>query len=204
MSKTPASWPTRYRVSVSSKAVPPVICVIDASALIHLKREVGLDEQWELLMRMHGLVVDGALAFPRQVHKELSVAKYPDAPGAWAGAANKVVWHPQPSDDTMSRVLEVASQLVEVNLTPDREVADPYVAAMALELTERHPSSRVVVVTDDVVDRMPLKISLRTGCERLSLQQCGLGPFVEWVRDQTDDALQDPPEDEVEEEAAEG
>lgn len=180
---------------MSSKAAPPVICVIDASALIHLKREVGLDEQWELLMRMHGLVVDGALAFPRQVHKELSVAKYPDAPGAWAGAANKVVCHPQPSDDTMSRVLEVASELVEVDLTPDREVADPYVAAMALELTERHPNSRVVVVTDDVVDRLPLKISLRTACGRLSLQQCGLGPFVGWVRDSTNDALVDSPAD---------
>lgn len=176
-----------------------MICVLDTSTLIHLKREVGLDEQWELLMHMHELVVNGALAFPRQVHKELSVAKFPDALGAWVGFANKVVCHPQPSDDTMTRVLEVASQLVEVNLPPDREVADPYVAAMALELRERHPDSRVVVVTDDVVDREPLKISLRTACGRLSLQQCGLRPVVEWVRDPTNDGLVDPPKDADEE-----
>jgi hypothetical protein len=189
---------------VSSEAAPPLICVVDTSALIHFKQEVGLDEQWELLMRMHGLVVGGALAFPRQVHKELIGARFPDAPGVWVGAANKLVCHPQPSDDTMARVLEVASELVEVNLLPDREVADPYVAAMALELTDRHPDSRVVVVTDDVVDRMPLKISLRTACGRLSLQQCGLGPFVDWVRDPTNDALVDPPEDVDNEQSVEG
>ena len=154
---------------MSSDAAPPLICVLDTSTLLHFKRTVGLDEQWDLLAHMRDLVVSGALAFPRQVFKELTGVKFPDAPGAWVGSANKLVCHPQPSEDGLVRVLEVASELVEVDAAPDREVADPYVAAMALELAERHPDSRVVVVTDDVVDRLPIKISLRTACERLGL-----------------------------------
>ena len=189
---------------MSSKPTPPIICVLDTSTLLYFKREVGLDEQWDLLSQMRDLVISGALAFPRQVHKELSVAQYPDAPGAWVGGAAKLVCHPQPSDDTMSRVMEVAGQLVEVNAAPDREVADPYVAAMALELVERHPGSRVVVVTDDVVDRLPSKLSLRTACERLGLEQCRLGPFVDWLRDPAMDALQDPPEEDAEDASVQG
>ena len=90
--------------------------------LLHFKRVVGLDEQWDLLTRMRELVVSGALAFPRQVFKELSGVKFPDAPGAWVGSAHRQVCHPQPSEATLVRVLEVAGELVACRSQPEAGV----------------------------------------------------------------------------------
>lgn len=197
MSTTRAAWRWTCRGSVSPdpEFPPPVICVIDSSVLINLKQVVGIDEQWDLLSEMLTLVASGALAFPRQVVKELSAVRYPDAPGAWIGSARRRVRHPEPSEDSLVRVLEVAAELVEVDSPPEREVADPYVAAMALELVERHPQCRVVLVTNDVVDRLPNKIALRTACARLGLPTCQISPFMDWLHNLDEASLEDPMED---------
>lgn len=75
----------------------------------------------------------------------------------------------------------MAEQLVDLEASHDREVADPYVAAMALELSERYTSTRVVVATNDTVDRLPAKLSLAEGCRRLRLDYWKPDEFLSWV-----------------------
>lgn len=159
-----------------------LICVVDTSVLIEFKRIVKIDEQWDLLMLMGDLVADGRLAFPRQVAKELAYARHPDAPGAWIGSAKARVCHPQPDEQSLVKVLGVAEQLVDPEVTADREVADPYVAAMACEIAARHRGCQVVVATGDTVDRLPVKLSLATACDRLGVAWWPAADFVDWVR----------------------
>lgn len=165
---------------------PALVATVDTSALIAFKGLVKIDDQWGLLMRMSDLVREGAITFPKQVTKELAYGQHPDAPGAWIGSAKSDVCHPQPGDETLVKVLEVAPQLVDYEATADREVADPYVAAMAHEVGARHNGCRVVVVTNDVVDRLPLKLSLRTACERLGIEVWSPEDFIAWVIDGTE------------------
>ena len=162
---------------------PPVIAVIDTSVLIEFKQVVGIEQQWDLLMEMSARVTAGAVAFPRQVVAELSAVRHPDAPGAWIASAKRSMCHPEPAEETLVRVLAVAHDLVEVDNPND--AADPYVVAMALELAERHPESRVVLVTNDVVDRLPVKIALKTACDRVGVPSCPLESLIAWLNDPT-------------------
>lgn len=161
---------------------PSLVCVVDTSVLIAFKSLVKIDEQWDLLIRMTELVVEGHLAFPRQVAKELAYGRFPDAPGAWIGSVKGKVRHPQPAEETQVKVLEVAPQLVDYEGTADREVADPYVAAMACEITTRHNGCRVLVATNDTVDRLPLKLSLATACNRLGIEHWLAEDFIDWAK----------------------
>lgn len=79
-------------------------------------------------------------------------------------------------------MLAVAPQLVDYEATADREVADPYVAAMACEIGSRHNGCRVVVATNDTVDRLPLKLSLATACNRLGIEHWFAEDFVDWIK----------------------
>lgn len=106
--------------------------------------------------------------------------KHPDAPGAWIANAKNSVRHPEPAEDTLVRVMGSAADVVEKNAT--RDPADPYVLAMALELVECYPDRQILLVTNDVVDRLPLKISVRTACGRLGLLHCPPEPFLTWLQ----------------------
>lgn len=165
----------------------PLVVVLDTSVLIAFKKIVPITQQWALLGVMTGLVQEGRLAFPKQVVKELSLGQHPDAPGAWIASKLKGQ-HPQPAETSLARVLGVA-QLVDVEATAEREAADPYLVAMALEIREAHPGGRVVIATEDVVDRMPSKESIGTACERLQIERWSAEQFVEWIRAW----LEDPP-----------
>ena len=101
--------------------------------------------------------------------KELSYGRFPDAPGTWIGSAKGKVRYPQPAEETQVEVLRIAPQLIDYEGTADREVADPYVAAMACEIRARHNGCRVIVATNDTVDRLPVKLSLATACDRLDI-----------------------------------
>lgn len=169
-------------MSPEEQPAPSVIAVIDTNVLLDFKKVVPVDQQWDLLMEMTKRVGAGSLAFPRQVVGELTGVKHPDAPGAWIASAKRSVQHPEPTEKTLVRVLAVAADLVEAD-NPN-EVADPYVLAMALELTERHTESQIVLVTNDVVDRLPAKIALRTGCERVGVATCEAAAFRRWLADE--------------------
>lgn len=67
------------------------------------------------------------------------------------------------------RVMREAGDVVDPNKSS--EDADPYVLARAVQL--RAQGLEVVVVTDDDVDRMPIKISLTTACGRVGVRHVG-------------------------------
>lgn len=170
----------------------PMAVIVDTSVLIRLKRLLPIAEQWEFLEAMGRLVGSGRLAYPRQVVKELAEGQHPDAPGAWITSKKLKVRHSQPQDATLARVLAVAP-VVDVEATDDREVADPYILAMAVEIQERHPGLWAAVATEDVVDRLPAKLSLATGCERLGVARWTAEEFVEWVRASVSESESDDP-----------
>lgn len=154
--------------------------VVDTSTLIKLKTVVPVVDQWRLLVRMDALVQSGELAFPRQVAAEMRAARHPDAPGAWAAGVKGWTVHRQPSDESLAEAMG-AAQLTDPTSEADREVADPYIVAMALEIAEKCPGVTVVVATEDRVDRMPLKESILTACGRLDIVCCTAEEFVEWL-----------------------
>ena len=163
---------------------PPSICVLDSSLLIDLKK-LPAAHQWPLLLRMSEFVRSGHLAFPKHVATELEKARHPDAPGVWVVSAKQDLRYPPPSDEALVEVLGVASQLIEVDAEGD--IADPYVVALAYDLRERYPDTRVLVATEDKVDRLPRKIALTTACERLELEHVQMPGFLDWVNEQLQD-----------------
>lgn len=165
---------------------PRLICVVDSSVLIEFKKIVGIDEQWDMLEQMKRLVELGQLTFPKQVAKELAYGQHPDAPGAWIGSAKNKVRYAEPSDETLVTVLDTAAELVDVEATDDREVADPYVAAMAVEIARNDAECDVVVATNDIIDRMPVKLSLGTACSRLGLKCWSAEKLIDWVVESED------------------
>lgn len=122
--------------------------------------------QWDLFRRLEELVDLGEIAMPRQVIQETVEVAHPDAPGVWARGMQRRLRHPLDVDyDYVKEVMRVAPNLVEAN--QQRDVADPYVAALALQL--RAGGESVEVVTDDVIDHLPIKIALATACDRLHI-----------------------------------
>jgi hypothetical protein len=162
---------------------PAEIFVLDTGLLIRIKQLVKVDEQWPLLAAMMRLVQEGLVCFPRQVAAELTDQRWPDAPGAWVGHAKRLVCHPEPDDESVSQVLAAASELVDADATGP-EPADPYVVAVALQLQATYDTSRVVVASDDRVDRPPLRLSVKTACDRLGIEFCEPAVVIDLVRKQ--------------------
>lgn len=163
---------------------PAMVHVIDSCALINMKdfELVKHHEQFPMFSRMTGLLGEGRLALPRQVAAEMSHIKYADIPGGWATGYQDFCVYPQPLDESMAEVLG-AAQLVDAQGERENEEADPYVVAMAYELQERYPDTRVIVVSDDVIDRMPRKESVLTACEALEIECIGSAEFVAYMRE---------------------
>jgi hypothetical protein len=86
--------------------------------------------------------------------------------------------HGEPSDDSLAEVLNAAPNMLD----PDASIehADPYVVAMALELTAE-PDFDVIVVSGDRVDR-PGHTSVVTACGRLQVRTATVDAFLGWVR----------------------
>ena len=141
-----------------------------------------IEEQFAYFSAMTPMLTSGTLAFPRQVAAELARAQYPDTPGTWATGSKDLVVYPDPSDEAMAEVLG-AAQLIDANGEDDYEEADPYLVAMAFDISEHYPHARVIVVSDDITDRMPRKESVLTACNRLSLECWKASAFVEHMRE---------------------
>ena len=142
------------------------VWILDTSALIEFKRLLPVPEQWNAFVRLGHLVENGRIAMPSQVLTEATRVSHPDVPGAWAAAMRGRLQHTlDPDYDFVQLVMQKAGDVVDLNRTT--EDADPYVVALALHTRER--GFDVVVVTADVVDRLPIRISLATACARLNL-----------------------------------
>lgn len=125
-----------------------------------------MSEQWNAFVRLESLVENGWIAMPRQVLAEATNLIHPDLPGAWAAGMRRRLQHPlDPGDHFIRHVMADAGDVVDHDKTT--EDADPYVLALALQTRER--GRDVVVVTNDVVDHLPIKISLATACTRMNV-----------------------------------
>lgn len=158
------------------------MCVVDSVCVIGLKQAVKLDDQWDFFADLGLLLEAGALAFPKQVVTEVRGVKYPDMPGTWIAGNRKGCRHPSPSDEALAEVLGLLQRpdvsLVEANATLDK--ADPYLVAMAYDLQQRYPTSRVLVATDDVTDRAS-QMSPATACKELGIERVDTQGFLRWV-----------------------
>ena len=151
------------------------IAVFDTSALIQVKTAITPQRQWEFFEIMKERVQQGQLYFPRAVLEELRGHRHHDTPETWAfnvyGHMRGTV---EPTTAAVQEVMRVAGAVVE----PDAEgdPADPYVLAQAMEF---QTFGRLVrVVTEDRVDRLPIKIAMTTACERLGLTAWSLADFL--------------------------
>ncbi len=100
---------------------------------------------------------------------------HPDAPGVWARGMSHRLKHALDVDyEHLRRVMQEAPNLVEAN--QQKDVADPYVVAMALQLAGGGES--VEVVTDDLIDHLPTKIALGTACDRLKVPHISCQDFL--------------------------
>lgn len=162
----------------SSFRPPASVCVVDTQILISLKNRLRVNEQWPMLRHLDRLVEEGWVTFPKQVARELEIAQHPDGPGIWAVAAKDRRRYAEPSDDSMAEVLGVAPGLLDPN--EERNQADPYVVALAYELSDQYPEVQVHVATENTVDRGDLT-SPATACERLQLSRLNFRSFIEWI-----------------------
>jgi Domain of unknown function (DUF4411) len=158
--------------------VSRLIRLLDTSSIIDIKKQVPVDKQWDLFRRLEDLVDAGEIAMPRQVIREVVEVAHPDAPGVWARGMQRRLQHPLDVDyEYVKEVMRVAPNLVEAN--QQKDVADPYVVALALQL--RAAGEQVEIVTDDVNDHLPIKIALATACDRCKLPHITCAEFLSAV-----------------------
>ena len=140
------------------------VAVFDTSALIEAKTMISARRQWRFFEILKEMVQRGEVCFPPEVKNELQVGKHIDTPEAWALDVWRAVRCPAPHVNTLAHVMQVAGDVVDEGL--EREQADPYVLAQALEM--RGLGARVI--TEDRTDRLPIKIALTTACDRLEIR----------------------------------
>lgn len=171
------------------------VWLIDASALIETKQRVAVGVQWEFFKALEGMVEGQSLAMPRQVINELTDVRWPDAPGAWAGGMRSkltTAFIDAPLA-LVGVVLDLTPKLLEEDASG--EPADPYLVAMALAFAETGEYDPVIV-TEDLVDRLPLKMSLRTAAMEHGVDCCTLREFATEVGFECRRGPGDPDEDE--------
>lgn len=148
---------------------------MDTSALVNFKTLIGVSDQWDAFKLLEQLVERGRIAMPRQVVNEASEIAHPDLPGAWAPGVRSRLKYPLDVDyEHLQLVMREAGDVVDPSKSS--EDADPYVLAQAVQL--QAGGLDVVVVTDDNVDRMPIRISLTTACGRLGVPHVDSRSFL--------------------------
>ena len=152
----------------------PRPAVLDTSAIVEAKRAIAAERQWEFFERLQDLVLDrkstsrgpsgtscgrrGTTIRPRRA---LNVYEYMDHTY-------------EPGEDAVAEVMRRAGDVVEEDA--EGEPADPYVLAQALEFSRR--GLDIVIVTEDRVNRMPIKIDMRMACERLGIVWIALEAYM--------------------------
>jgi hypothetical protein len=144
----------------------PPVWILDTSALVSFKELISVAVQWEAFKQLEQLVDTGRIAMPRQVIKEVSEIAHPDLPGAWAPGVRSRLHYPLDVEyQYLQVVMREAGDVVDASKAT--EEADPYVVAQALHFRSQGINS--IVVTDDQVDRLPIRIALTTACARLGV-----------------------------------
>ncbi|QYG94372.1 DUF4411 family protein (plasmid) [Iamia sp. SCSIO 61187] len=166
--------------------------VLDSSTIVNLKSEIPVGKQWEFFKRLEAKVDAGEVAIAKSVIREVSDVQHPDMPGAWARGMQDRMQHPlEPDPASVAAVMAKAPEVVDQS--SDREEADPEVIGLALDMIAA--GHDVVVVTDDAVDRMPIKIAMTTACGRCGVQCMSTTEFLDLMA-APEDGLDDPRDNE--------
>lgn len=161
--------------------VDNTIYVLDTSAIIAFKQVVKAKHQWRFAKHLEELVKGRRITFPPQVTREVAGQRHIDLAEAWAlGVEPNIVARRIPDPEYVEDVMEVAADVVEADA--ENDPADPYVLALALQLWREHEPRDCYVVSEDKVDRLPLKISIRTACRRLGLNFMDTRDFANAIR----------------------
>lgn len=149
--------------------------VLDTSAIVEAKHAIAAERQWEFFERLKDRVLDGQVYFPRAVRNELRQERFHDTPETWALNVYEHMDHTyEPGEDAIAEVMRRAENVVEEDA--EGEPADPYVLAQALEFHRR--GLDVVIVTEDRVNRMPIKIDMRMACDQLGIAWITLEAYM--------------------------
>lgn len=154
-----------------------LLWILDTNAALDFKRYdlVPLDQQWEFWDYLLGIVREGNLIFPAQVRKELadpSKIKHPDMPSGWAAQAWKEMEHRHPlGDEDVKEIIDRYPNLIDPK--KEKDEADPYVVALALDLDRKRAGYEVCVVLADEGDK-----ALRAACEGFGIPVVGASEFV--------------------------
>ena len=149
------------------------VWVLDASSLIEAKSVISIKQQWHSFKQLESMTERGQIAMPRQVINELAEVTHPDLPGAWSVGVRDKLGHPlRPDDEYVRSVTREVPGIVDI--LKEREDADPYVVALALQL--QAAGHAVCVVTEDTQDRV--SVSIRTACCQLGIDCCDAKTFL--------------------------
>jgi len=154
------------------------VWVLDASALIEVKKMVSGNHQWNFFKALEAMVEDGHIAFPRQVVKELKEGPHPDVPGAWIQGVARATVHPLDADvEVVAEVMAGTNNLVDPNAEGDP--ADPWVIALAMDIA-KDQDLEVMVVTNDHTNHHG-NDSLASACDKLGVTHIRVDEFIEEV-----------------------
>lgn len=156
------------------------VLIFDTCALINLKLTIPTRQQWWFFDALLKRVEAGTVVVPKHVAKELEIAPHPDMPGAWASGVFGRSPHPTEADYRfVNDVMTKAGQVVEADAEIDK--ADPWVIALTPEMRSLGVDS--VVVTDDVIDRLPVKIAMTAACETCGVPSMTMENSLGWLED---------------------
>ena len=152
--------------------------MLDSSAIIEFKSITTPEIERRVLTLLDQLVLQRKISFPRQVRREVSGDGQNDLPALWAlRNFQKILLNKSPEERYITNVLNKVPNLVEEDNTKD--AADPYVLALALQLKDN--DFNAIVVTEDRVDRLPRKRSLKSACEIMGVEVCLTRDFFDRI-----------------------
>lgn len=152
--------------------------VLDSSAIIEFKSIITPEIETRVLTLLDQLVLQGKISFPRQVKREVSGDGQNDLPALWVlRNFSKIILNKSPEESYIIDVLRKVPNLVEKDSKKD--VADPHVLALALQLKDN--GFDAIVVSEDRIDRLPRKISLKSACEIMGIEVCLTSDFFDRI-----------------------
>lgn len=157
--------------------------VIDASSLINLRMHYPISVFRSFWEKLDQLVVDDRLGAPQAVFDELS-QKDDDHLFNWAKTHKDKMFYTDYTErflQNIANIMERYPKLIDEN--SEKEQADPYVIAMAIEYRDR-PQQKlfyhdVCVVTEESIKKRSGKVKIPEVCNFYNISYCRMVGMAE-------------------------